>query len=59
MNNLLSYCELVDVRINASDKDLTVHKSTFSQKIFISIIHLLNINTHKNIGVWIAASLND
>ena len=24
MNNLLSYCGLVDVRINASDKDLTV-----------------------------------
>ena len=24
MNNLLSYCGLVDVRINASDKDLPV-----------------------------------
>ena len=28
MNNLLSYCGLVDVRINASDKDLPVLKST-------------------------------
>ena len=26
MNNLLSYCGLVDVRINASDKDLPVHQ---------------------------------
>ena len=25
MNNLLSYCGLVDERINASDKDLPVH----------------------------------
>ena len=25
MNNLLSYCGLVDVRINASDKDLPVY----------------------------------
>ena len=24
MNNLLSYCGLIDVRINASDKDLPV-----------------------------------
>ena len=27
MNNLLSYCGLVDVRINASDKDLPVQDS--------------------------------
>ena len=27
MNNLLSYCGLVDVRINASDKDLPVQIS--------------------------------
>ena len=26
MNNLLSCCGLVDVRINASDKDLPVHR---------------------------------
>ena len=25
MNNLLSYCGLVDLRINASDKDLPVY----------------------------------
>ena len=25
MNNLLSYCGLVDVRISASEKDLPVH----------------------------------
>ena len=31
MNNLLSYCGLVDVRINASDKDLPVHKGPFSR----------------------------
>ena len=31
MNNLLSYCGLVDVRINASDKDLPV-KFIFSKK---------------------------
>ena len=29
MNNLLSYCGVVDVRINASDKDLPVLKFLF------------------------------
>ena len=29
MNNFLSYCGLVDVRINASDKDLPVKQSFF------------------------------
>ena len=29
MNNLLSYCGLVDMRINASDKDLPVHTCFF------------------------------
>ena len=32
MNNLLSYCGLVDVRINASDKDLPVQKSSLVLK---------------------------
>ena len=31
--NLLSYCGLVDVRINASDKDLPVYDSTFDGKV--------------------------
>ena len=31
MNNLLSYCGLVDAKIRASDKDLPVHKFAFSQ----------------------------
>ena len=30
MNNHLSYCGLVDVRINASDKDLPVHNMYIS-----------------------------
>ena len=30
MNNLLTYCGLVDVRINASDKDLPVTDATFN-----------------------------
>ena len=25
MNNLLSYCELIDAKVRASDKDLPVH----------------------------------
>ena len=31
MNNLLSHCGLVDVRINASEKDLPVHVNYVSQ----------------------------
>ena len=33
MNNLLSYCGLVDVRINASDKDLPVAYEAYEFKI--------------------------
>ena len=32
LNKLLSYCGLVDVRINASDKDLPVQFSDFEKK---------------------------
>ena len=31
MNNLLPYCGLVDVRINASDKDLPVQSDNYRQ----------------------------
>ena len=31
MNNLLSFCGLVDVRINASDKDLSVRTIMIDQ----------------------------
>ena len=33
MNNLLSYCGLVDVRINASDKDLPVPRVSNSNYV--------------------------
>ena len=36
MNNLLSYCGLVDSRISASDKDLPVH--TYDQTLVTTII---------------------
>ena len=41
MNNILSYSGLVDVRINASDKDLPV-KIMYSEEatIFFSITHI-------------------
>ena len=32
MNNLLSYCGLVDARIRASDKDLPVHTRFYSNQ---------------------------
>ena len=35
MNNLLSYCGLVDAKIRASDKDLPVHSKLDTYSIFI------------------------
>ena len=45
MNNLLSYCRLVDARISASEKDLTVHgpQKTLGQFI-IPVTFLLYFN---------------
>ena len=37
MNNLLSYCGLVDTKIRASEKDLPVPSLTLLQKIPFSI----------------------
>ena len=34
MNNLLSYCGLVDARIRASEKDLPVQVKEYTQKTF-------------------------
>ena len=36
MNNLLSYCELIDAKIRASDKDLPVH--TYIMHIYVSFV---------------------
>ena len=33
MNNLLSYCGLVDARISASEKDLTVNVLYFDESV--------------------------
>ena len=46
MNNLLSYCGLVDAKKGDSDKDLPVHKSVFfdSVSIFIFITYFLYIS---------------
>ena len=38
MNNLLSYCGLVDARISASEKDLPVTHVCFSYKIPLSLL---------------------
>ena len=35
MNNLLSYCGLVDAEIRASDKDLPVSKTAFAAALVI------------------------
>ena len=42
MNNLLSYCGLVDARIRASEKDLPVHTLTFlvSLKADLCAVHV-------------------
>ena len=36
MNNLLSYCGLVDARISSSEKDLPVHGNEARAKNYIS-----------------------
>ena len=33
MNNLLSYCELIHVKIRASDKDLPVQRSDMKRQL--------------------------
>ena len=38
MNNLLSYCGLVDVRINASDKDVPVRNFKQSKDLVDHIL---------------------
>ena len=43
MNNLLSYCGSVEVRINASDKDLPVHKLS-------EILPAFDYKTHWEMG---------
>ena len=51
MNNLLSYCGLVDVRINASDKDLPVSQFTFMCfKNYLGLGYKnLNLTIHKRV----------
>ena len=44
MNNLLSYCELVDARINASENDLPVPFSKADQILKMTIIFPQNDN---------------
>ena len=44
MNNLLSYCGLVDVRINASDKDLPVLNS------FLFSVEIVTKMEEKEVG---------
>ena len=40
MNNLLSYCGLVDARIRASNKDLPVHTKDWKfSSIFVGSVH--------------------
>ena len=48
MNNLLSYCGLVDARISASEKDLPVHISSIfvHRKTIISLKMLVNEFDH-------------
>ena len=50
MNNLLSYCGLVDVRINASDKDLPVSKPV--SFIFFEILRQDLLQTRINILIF-------
>ena len=38
MNNILSYCGLVDVRINVSDKDLPVQSSAQEEAILKTVL---------------------
>ena len=38
MNNLLSYCGLVDARISASEKDLPVHAKVIELGLFINAL---------------------
>ena len=40
MNNLLSYCWLVDARISASEKDLPVSKENAFFVLFKNLIHV-------------------
>ena len=57
MNNLSSYCGLVDAKIKASDKDLPVTKErTISVRTFFALLHTLKVkpfamltNTHTHI----------
>ena len=44
MNNLLSYCGLVDARISASEKDLPVHNNETSSFSFSLLQSLSKIN---------------
>ena len=49
MNNLLSYCGIVNVRINASDKDLPVSQFTFMCfKNYLGYKNL-NLTIHKRV----------
>ena len=42
MNNLLSYCGLVDMRINASDKNLPVQDVFFPEEFFFATLSTLD-----------------
>ena len=53
MNNLLSYCGLVDVRISASEKDLPV-ASTFS----LNLVNLAGFKNHSRININLLSNLH-
>ena len=39
MNNLLSYCGLIDARMRASEKDLPVNNTNTSEKVVFYLIY--------------------
>ena len=41
MNNLSSYCGLVDAKIRASDKNLPVHNNRHSNTLVLSLLYKL------------------
>ena len=46
MDNLLSYCGLVDARISTSDKDLPVLAITQYPELFDAYQYVIIINSH-------------
>ena len=51
MNNLSSYCGLVDEKIRASDKDLPVMASNLLPLGLVSVLFLPAIASKQNLGL--------